>query len=50
LPLELIICLQEVLKIVFGEIYEAMTEGVVRPYEIIFSILSIEKSDLDDVA
>jgi hypothetical protein len=34
----------------FGEFDEAMFQGVERPYELIFCILSIEKSDLDEVA
>jgi hypothetical protein len=48
-PLELIMCLLDVLKNDFGEVDEAMLEGV-RPNEFIFCILSIEKSDLDEVA
>jgi hypothetical protein len=39
-----------VLKIDFGEVEEAMFRGVKRPYEIILCILSIENSDLVDVA
>jgi hypothetical protein len=38
------------LKNDFGEIDEAMFQGVEGPYEIIFCILSIEESDLDEVA
>jgi hypothetical protein len=38
------------LKNDLGEVDEAMFEGVERRYELIFCILSIEKSDLDEVA
>jgi hypothetical protein len=38
------------LKNVFGEVDEEIFEVIVRPYELIFCILSIEKSDLDEVA
>jgi hypothetical protein len=31
-------------------VHEVMFEGVERPYELIFWILMIEKSDLDEVA
>jgi hypothetical protein len=34
-----------VLKNDFGKVDEAVFEGVERPYEFIFCILSIEKSD-----
>jgi hypothetical protein len=47
---DLIICLQDVLKNDFGEVDEVMFKGVERRCEIIFCILGIEKSDLDDVA
>jgi hypothetical protein len=33
----------------FGEVDEAMFQGVQRPYELIFSIPSIEKSELNEV-
>jgi hypothetical protein len=39
-----------VLKIDFGEFDEAMYRGVKMSYEIILCILSIEKSELDEVA
>jgi hypothetical protein len=39
--------LLEVLKNEFGEVDETMFQGVERPYEPNFSILVIEKSDLD---
>jgi hypothetical protein len=39
-----------VLKCDFGEVVEAMFQGVERPYEQIFCMLSIEKSDSDEVA
>jgi hypothetical protein len=42
--LEIIIFLLDVLKNDFGWVNEAMFKGVERPYEIIFWILSIEKS------
>jgi hypothetical protein len=48
--LELIIGLLDVLKNDFGEVDEGMFQGVERPCEIIFCILVIEKSDLDEVA
>jgi hypothetical protein len=38
------------LKNDFGEVDEAMFHGVESPNELIFCILSIEKSDLDEVA
>jgi hypothetical protein len=34
----------------FGVVNEAMIRGVERPYELVFCILSIEKSDLGKVA
>jgi hypothetical protein len=34
----------------FGEVDEAIFEVVERPYEFIYCILFIEKSDLDEVA
>jgi hypothetical protein len=40
----------DVLKNDFGEVEEAMIQGVERPYENIFCILGIEKSDMDEVA
>jgi hypothetical protein len=43
-------CLLDVLKNDFGEFNEAMFHGFKRPCEIIFRILGIEKSDLDEVA
>jgi hypothetical protein len=43
-------CLLYVLKYNFVEMDEAMFHVVERPYEIIFSNLSIEKSDFDEVA
>jgi hypothetical protein len=39
-----------VLKNVFGEVDEAMFEGVIMPCKHIFCMLHIEKSDLDEVA
>jgi hypothetical protein len=38
------------LKNDFGEDDEAMFQGFERPYEFIFCIVGIEKSDLDEVA
>jgi hypothetical protein len=49
-PWQLIICLLDVLKCNNGEVDEAMFEGVERQCEEIFNILSIQKSDLDEVA
>jgi hypothetical protein len=49
LPLELTICLQDVLKNFFCEVDEVMFQGVERPCEVIFCNLVIEKSDLDEV-
>jgi hypothetical protein len=40
----------DVLKNDFGEVDEAIFQGIERPNELIFSILGIEKSDLDEVA
>jgi hypothetical protein len=40
--IKLIICLLNVLKNDFGEVDEAMFEGVERPFELIFCILGIE--------
>jgi hypothetical protein len=45
-----IICLLDVLKNDFGEVDEAKFQGVERPYDLIFCILGIEKSDLGGVA
>jgi hypothetical protein len=39
-----------VLKNDFGEVDEAVFQGDEMPYEFIFCILNIEKSDLDEVA
>jgi hypothetical protein len=39
-----------VLKNDFGEVDEAIFQGVEMPCEIIFCISGIQKSDLDDVA
>jgi hypothetical protein len=47
---ELIICFLDFSKKDFGEVDEVMFEGVVKPCEIIFGIMVIEKSDLDEVA
>jgi hypothetical protein len=38
------------LKNHFREVDEEMFQGAEMPYELIFCILSIEKSDLDEVA
>jgi hypothetical protein len=38
------------LKNDFVEVDEAMFQVVVRPYELIFCNLNIEKSDLDEIA
>jgi hypothetical protein len=38
------------IKIRFGEVDEAMFEGVKMPCEPIFFLLGIQKSDLDEVA
>jgi hypothetical protein len=38
------------LKNDFSELDEAMFQSVERPYENIFCILSVEKSDLDEAA
>jgi hypothetical protein len=38
--------LLDVLKNIFGEVDEAMFEDVERPYELVFSILCIEKGDV----
>jgi hypothetical protein len=48
--LGIIICFLDVLNNDFGEVDEAIFQGVERTYELIFFILSIEKSDLDEVA
>jgi hypothetical protein len=48
-PIELLICLLDDLKNDFGEFDEAMFKGVKRLCELIFCILVIEKSDLDEV-
>jgi hypothetical protein len=44
------IYLLDVLKNDFGEVDEAMIQGVERPYELIFCILSIVKSVLNEIA
>jgi hypothetical protein len=41
-------CLKDVLNSNFGEVDEAMFEGVERPCEIIFCNLGIEESVLDE--
>jgi hypothetical protein len=41
---ELIICLLDVLKNDFGEVDEAMFQGVERPYEHMFCIQGIENT------
>jgi hypothetical protein len=46
---ELIITLQYLLKCDFGEIDEAMFQGVERQCELIFCILGIQKSVWDEV-
>jgi hypothetical protein len=48
-PWELIICLRGDLKNDFGEVEEAMFQGVEWPFEFIFFNLSIQKSNLDEV-
>jgi hypothetical protein len=48
--LELIIFLLDVIKNDFGEVNEAMFQGVERPCKIIFCFLGIKKSDLDEVS
>jgi hypothetical protein len=50
LPRELTICLLDFLKNDFGEVDEAMFQGVDRQCEPIFCILDIEKSDFYEVA
>jgi hypothetical protein len=40
----------DLLKNDFGEVDEAMFQGVERQYILIFCILSIEKSDFGEVA
>jgi hypothetical protein len=40
----------DVLKNDFGNVDEAMFQGIERPREIILCIQGFEKSDLDDVA
>jgi hypothetical protein len=47
---EHIICILDVVKNDFCEVDEVMFQGVERPCELIFCILGIEKSDLDEVA
>jgi hypothetical protein len=49
MPLELI-CLPDVFKNEFVEVDIPMFQGIARPYEFIFCILRIEKSDLVEVA
>jgi hypothetical protein len=39
--------LLDVLRIVFGDVDEAMFEDVERPQELIFCILSIKRGDLN---
>jgi hypothetical protein len=48
-PLELIICLLDVLKNGFGEIDETMFQGVEMLCELIFYFLVIEKSNSGEV-
>jgi hypothetical protein len=48
-PWELI-CLLDVLKCDIVEVDEAMYQGVERTYKLIFCILDIQKSALDEVA
>jgi hypothetical protein len=43
-------CLLDVLKNGFGEVDEAIYQGVESPYELIFCILCIEKSVSDEFA
>jgi hypothetical protein len=49
-PWEIKICLLEVLKGDFGDVDEEMFQGVERPCELIFYLLGIQKTDLDEVA
>jgi hypothetical protein len=49
-PSEVIICLLVVLKCVFGEVDEASFLGVERACKVIFFLMGIQKSDLDEVA
>jgi hypothetical protein len=46
---DLIICLLNVLTSDFVEVDEAIFHGVEKPCELIFYILGIQKSDLDEV-
>jgi hypothetical protein len=41
---------QDVLRNYFGEVDEVMLQGVERQCELIFCILGMEKSDLDEAA
>jgi hypothetical protein len=50
MTLELIMYLLNVLKCYFGDVDEAIFHDVERPFERIFYILGIQKSDLDEVA
>jgi hypothetical protein len=47
---DLIICLLNDLKVDLGDVDEAMFHDVDRPFEYIFYIPGIQKSDLDEVA
>jgi hypothetical protein len=49
-PWELKISLLDVLKNDFGEVVEAVFQGVERPCELIFFTVCFEKSDLDEFA
>jgi hypothetical protein len=49
-PWQPIICLLNVLKITFAYIDDAFIHDVERPFDRIFYILCIEKSNLDKVA
>jgi hypothetical protein len=44
------LCFLELLKNDVGEVDDAMFEGDERPCELIFSILGIEISEMDEVA
>jgi hypothetical protein len=44
------ICLVDVLKYNFGKVDEAMFQSVEKPFYLIFYILGMEKSYLDEVA
>jgi hypothetical protein len=49
-PCELIICFLDILNNDFGEVDEAMFQGVEKQCELIFFILGIRKSELVEVA